>query len=158
MSTIPLGEITASDAQRFWAKVDSTGECWTWLASLDGKGYGRFMLNGKVRKAHRVAYEMVIGPIPVGKELDHAACNERACVRPAHLRPATRTQNARRRLHGWSVAGPDVTGVFWDKRRNHWFVRITFAGKDHRGGTFADLEDAKTAARALRIELLGEVA
>ena len=52
--------------ERFWAKVDRRGpdECWIWTAYRDPDGYGQFGLNGRNVKAHRYAYEQLVGPIP----------------------------------------------------------------------------------------------
>lgn len=82
-------------AARFWAKVDTSGECWTWLAYISPDGYGRFLVDGSMRVAHRVAYELVIGPIPDGLVMDHL-CRNRACVRPEHLEAVTQGTNLSR--------------------------------------------------------------
>lgn len=42
--------------------------------------------------AHRWAYELVVGPIPVGLTIDHL-CRNPACVRPSHLEVVTMLEN-----------------------------------------------------------------
>ena len=92
---------------RFWLKVNKGGPvhptlgtaCWLWTASLNSDGYGNFRFAGVSAKAHRIAYEMCVGPIPDGLELDHL-CRIPSCVNPAHLDPVTHVENCRRGLAG----------------------------------------------------------
>lgn len=82
--------------ERFWGKVDRSGDCWLWTAGrFAGTGYGMFWLDGRTRLAHRVAYELAVGPIPAGKQLDHL-CRVKACVRPEHLEPVSGSENTLR--------------------------------------------------------------
>lgn len=84
---------------RFWAKVDRRDPdgCWLWRGSKDAKGYGAIRVSPLVcARAHRVSYELMIGPIPEGLQLDHL-CFNTSCVNPAHLEPVTNAENMRRR-------------------------------------------------------------
>jgi hypothetical protein len=91
--------------ERFWEKVDRSGPisdhapelgpCWIWQGST-GCGYGRFcVVAGTCVQAHRYAYELEVGPIPDGRQLDHL-CRVKTCVRPSHLEPVTPKENSRR--------------------------------------------------------------
>ena len=80
---------------RIEAKIAVRGDCWEWTAYTDPKGYGHVWDGETVGKAHRVVYEILVGPIPDGLELDHL-CRNTGCVRPDHLEPVTPIENARR--------------------------------------------------------------
>jgi hypothetical protein len=92
---------------RFWPKIDRSGECWIWLGAVHRNGYGKFYFEGRVRLAHRVAYEMFVGAIPTDLELDHL-CRVPACVNPDHLEPVTRRENQRR---GEGFIGQRITAT-----------------------------------------------
>jgi hypothetical protein len=77
-----------------WAVDPDTG-CWNWLLKVGDHGYGDTWDGSSVRKAHRVVYERLVGPVPDGLQLDHL-CRNRACVNPDHLEPVTRSVNVQR--------------------------------------------------------------
>jgi hypothetical protein len=88
--------------ERFWAKVEKTDGCWLWTASKVHNGYGNFYIGRDGERvifayAHRVAYELLVGPIPNGLQLDHL-CQVRHCVNPEHLEPVTQQENIRREM------------------------------------------------------------
>lgn len=101
-------KVSTDPTGRFLEKVDKQeGGCWLWTAHGDVSGYGRFKMNGRDRLAHGVAYELFVGPIPEGLQLDHkchnasdctagARCEHRRCVNPDHLEPVTARENTRR--------------------------------------------------------------
>lgn len=108
--------ISGSLEQRFWPRVDRTGTCWIWKGRKMKDGYGVIDINYKSYFAHRVAYELVIGKIPDGLELDHtchkkgkcigvAECPHRACVNPLHLEPVTHRINTLRGNSGLGSKG-----------------------------------------------------
>ena len=82
--------------ERFWAKVDKRDEsgCWNWTAGCC-RGYGAFGVAGKMVKAHRLAWELAVGPIPADMHVLHAplVCHNRKCINPAHLRLGTQKEN-----------------------------------------------------------------
>jgi hypothetical protein len=90
--------------ERFWSKVDKSGDCWIWTAAILSPagtkyartgGYGMFGVGSKVLRAHRVSYEMANGPVPPGLEIDHL-CRNKKCVNPSHLEAVTHLENVRR--------------------------------------------------------------
>lgn len=71
-------------AEQFLACLDRTGECWLWTRARQTKGYGQVRFRGKETSAHRVAYQLLVGPIPAGAQVCHA-CDNPPCCNPAHL-------------------------------------------------------------------------
>ena len=70
--------------ERFWSKVDRSGDCWEWTAFRDRNGYGWFSVGGKTVRAHRQSWEMANGLIPDGLLVCHR-CDNPPCVRADHL-------------------------------------------------------------------------
>lgn len=102
--------------------------------------------------AHRVAWELVNGPIPDGMFLDHRCANP-SCVNPEHLRIVTVSENLQHRTGPQRNSSSGVRGVHWDKRSDKWYVKVQLNGRDHCGGYHSTIEAADKAARALRAEL-----
>jgi hypothetical protein len=62
------------------------GPCYLWTRGCFDGGYGAFWIDGQNHPAHIVAYELVHGPVPEGKQLDHL-CRVHNCVRESHVEP-----------------------------------------------------------------------
>jgi len=106
--------------------------CWLWSGSLRS-GYGQVNRNSwpSPRPAHRVVYELTVGPIPDGLVLDHL-CRVRSCCNPSHLRVVTHREN----LLALGSQSPAKTNS--DKRACH------------RGHTLVDAYLSKTNMRHCR--------
>ena len=107
-----LNALRGSPAEeRFWSWVDrrEPEECWPWKGFVDEHGYCRFYIDDSLLSvlAHRLAYILAVGPIPVRLQIDHMchrpeecaggdSCPHRRCCNPAHLEPATGRVNTLR--------------------------------------------------------------
>ncbi len=76
-------------------ELEPNSGCWLWTATTTPKGYGRVWWESNLMRAHRLVYELLIGPIPDGLQIDHL-CRVRHCVNPEHLEPVTHAENVRR--------------------------------------------------------------
>jgi hypothetical protein len=73
------------------------GDCWTWTGAATGNGYGSVGHEGRTRSTHKLSYELLIGPVPEGLQIDHV-CLNKLCCNPSHLEPVTGLENVRRAL------------------------------------------------------------
>jgi hypothetical protein len=99
--------------ERFWEKVNKDGPvpeyhpelgpCWIWTGAKGRSGYGSYnpgLLESEGSSpAYRLAYKLLVGPIPKGLTIDHL-CRVHACVKaianeqgPAHLEAVTMRVN-----------------------------------------------------------------
>jgi HNH endonuclease len=107
-------------------KVYKTNSCWLWTAALSPKGYGTFRVGPRQRRAHRVSYELFVGPIPDGAVVMHS-CDVPRCVRPDHLTAGSQLENqqdmtakGRGRTgdrNGWRLNSPKLTMALADEIR-----------------------------------------
>lgn len=82
--------------ERFWRWTMKTpGGCWRWTGVPGSHGYGTISINAKTRLAHRVSYELWVGPIPKGMQVDHL-CRNKRCVNPLHMEVVTHRVNTNR--------------------------------------------------------------
>lgn len=100
-------------SELFWRHVQKADGCWPWTARTR-EGYGRYTTLGRTWQAHRLAYELTVGPIPDGLTIDHLCLNT-LCVNPAHLEPVPLIVNMKRHTdamthckHGHELAGDNL--------------------------------------------------
>lgn len=67
-------------------------QCWIRNTAPTPNGYTVVTVWKTPIKAHNLSYQIFVGAIPQGLELDHL-CRVRACCNPEHLEPVTRREN-----------------------------------------------------------------
>lgn len=160
-----------SSESRFWEKVDKNGPvpaqrpdlgpCWLWTASVGSHGYGQFWVSGTrfgdgrgQVLAHRWAYELLVGPIPVGLRADHVChnddlscpgdlCLHRRCVNPSHIEPVAEVENIRR---GHSPYGKKFRQTHCLRGHQDW--RVTPSGRRQCRQCDLDAQREKRARKA----------
>ncbi len=105
----PGGKRIEPIEKRFWRKVrksDNPKDCWVWLGGFFPNGYACFSIHSESIGAHRMAYELSKGPIPLTLTIDHL-CFNKGCVNPDHLEVVTGKENTQRwhRLRAKKVLG-----------------------------------------------------
>lgn len=139
-------------SERFWAKVDMTGECWLWTAATNTKGYGLFRIGKRMIVAHRWSYQALVGEIPKGRQLDHRHTCPKNCVNPGHLRPVTGKQNKENMPGAYACNSTGVRGVTL-RSSGKYQAEVTSDGKRYYVGTFASIQEAEVAVIVKRLEL-----
>lgn len=115
-------------------------------------GYRQIQFNGKQYKAHRLAWFITFGTWP--DLIDHIDM-DKANNAIANLREATTSENSRNQSTG-NRNSSGVRCVHWHSTKKRWVVKVTRDGREHYGGSFTDLHDAKLASEKLRRELHGK--
>ncbi len=124
---------TLDEKLRMNSEVD--GQCLRWRRARTAKGYGLISHAGRLQQVHRLAYELWVGPIPAGLEIDHI-CRVRDCLRADHMEAVTHAENLRRanaaKTH--CVQGHLLTAsnIKWTNRRGSRLRRCRICYNDGR--------------------------
>lgn len=79
--------------KRFFDKVEKKDSCWDWKSYYDKDNYGLFKINGTMKRAHRISFEIYNKrQIIIGMCILHS-CDNPKCVNPLHLSEGTHQDN-----------------------------------------------------------------
>lgn len=127
---------------RFWEKVEKTDSCWIWIGAKKRQGYGVFVIDGKQKLAHRIAYSLTRGPVPESVVLLHA-CDNRMCVNPSHLVPGTNQQNREDMFYKgrdpggqWRKTIVDIQGPLPTNQKGIWSFRVKIERPKKKNSSF----------------------
>jgi hypothetical protein len=57
----------------FLARIDRSDQCWSWPGTWQANGYPLVKFQGRQWLVHRLAYNLLIGPLEPGQVLHHLA-------------------------------------------------------------------------------------
>lgn len=136
--------------ERTLARTMVSDQCWIFLGSQSGSGYGCVTLRGRSDLAHRLAYEYAYGPVPTGLVIDHTChdpsvcvggkCPHRLCVNPDHLTAIENADNARRQVPAFATTC----------KRGHAYTDLT-TGRTPKGQRYCKTCRSEGAAEAARV-------
>ncbi len=129
----------------FTGKYESDRESGSECGTIVRKGYRRVKVNGASVMVHRIAWEILNGPIPDGLQVDHIN-GRKSDNRAINLRLATNSQNQCNSLARCdSKSG--IRGVYWHSRIGKWAAQITAERNKIHLGYFDTIEEASNVRK-----------
>src|SRR5262249_40703135 len=140
-------------------------DCWIWTLSLS-EGYGQVYWNGFGGRAHRVSYQVFVGPIPAGRQVQHK-CDQKDCINPTHLYLGTQVADRFSRNDPEltprefeqlcnELADLDRKASLSDLRRNRIEAQVRGSIRNHRDERRSEIKKYRSALRLQRKALAEE--
>ncbi len=131
------------------------GLCRSDVGSVNSDGYKLIGVEGKNLRVHRLLYlEFVAGPLAPWHEVDHID-GDRQNNRISNLRRTDRGTNSQNQRKAHTDSSTGLLGVYWHKKRKHWYSVIRINGRERYLGNFGSPEiahDAYIAAKRVHHE------
>lgn len=89
----PTNKALHLNPEYFWSFSEKVEDCLIWTGHATVQGYGHIKILGKMKLAHRHAWELANGTTIPAKALVLHSCDRPACVNPAHLRLGNHADN-----------------------------------------------------------------
>jgi hypothetical protein len=122
--------------------------CWLWTGGTYPDGYGRAVVDRRGVRAHRLAWEVFVGPIPAGRFICHT-CDTPPCVNPAHLFLGDHAANmADRDAKGRTLRGDQTTARRYPER----------LARGSRNGAYTHPERVRRGEQITSAKLTGDQA
>lgn len=109
------------------AVVDDDVSCWEWTRRRDRNNYGIIVLLEHDRGAHRLSYELAIGPITSERPYILHKCDNPPCVRPSHLWAGTPKENSQDMIRK-------------GRGKNFSTPRLAVRGETHHNATLTEVQ------------------
>ena len=136
----------------YWLASKGRARAGCVAGATDTGGYRVIRVDGRLYKAHRLAWLYTYGVWPVGL-LDHVnrvPGDNRIC----NLREATQSEN----MHNAGRASASgVPGVRWRAERNKWVAQIRVGYRNHVLGSFDTKNDAIAARKEAEQAMVGSI-
>ncbi len=130
VTKIPVRGMTLREKFKFYSQSTKSaeGSCVVWSGGIHGSGYGRVEHNKKHLRAHVVAWELVNGSVPPGKQINHT-CDNKLCVNILHLYLGTQQDNISDKVQRNRCASGESHGMSKLTEADVLEIRAAFTGK-----------------------------